>query len=523
MNTYELVQRLTDLKTKEIKRKRLEFRERTNSLIKRQRNLLDQNGGSDTNLSSTINLNVGGKKMVISRALLTCIKGSRLEVLISGRFENKLLRDNEGNIFLDIDSDLFMRGIESLCLIKISNNSNNKLTLKNFHKDNKDLELLVKFLSKVSEQSIEEEFSFEDGQLLDETTLHINGACNDSAWSIITKEEKLSIVIENKLKSIEEKLNTEESLIEFFVRSPLKNDDGYNSITNNIVTLEFLSGERISVKHSTLCLDENSLFAKQFNNEEWINTHKSKEKDSDGVIITEQSGYFFKKMINRLRLRAILDPGYKLSRISVKNVDEKEHFHKFLSNWFPGNECFIIGDEPIFDSIILKTSEESNTILSWLPPVHKTPIPKLLYRATRDGWDASIYHSKCDNNGSSITVIKTDKGYVFGGYLDKDWNRNGHHIASTEAFIFSLKCHANLPPTKMINKNSTYAALGHFGFGPVFDGETGISIASNSNASKSSSSNINNCVFQRPDDVSDPFFLNGQKHFKVSEIEVYQV
>merc|ERR1712238_136037 len=129
-------------------------------------------------------------------------------------------------------------------------------------------------------------------------------------------------MIENKLKSIEDKLNTEESLIEFFVRSPEKNNDGGSSIANKIVVLEFIDGERISVKHSTLCLEEDSLLAKQFNDEEWVKAHKSKEKNSGDVIITEQSGYFFKKMIYRLRLISMLDSGCELPNISLKNMDE---------------------------------------------------------------------------------------------------------------------------------------------------------------------------------------------------------
>ena len=50
----------------------------------------------------------------------------------------------------------------------------------------------------------------------------MNNLCNNLVISIITKEEKLSLVIENKLKSIEKKLSSEETLIDFFVRSPKK-------------------------------------------------------------------------------------------------------------------------------------------------------------------------------------------------------------------------------------------------------------------------------------------------------------
>ena len=133
-------------KKEDINRKRLIIRERTNNLIERQRKLLEQNGDSDVNLSSLINLNVGGNKMTVPRNLLTYLKDSRLEVLLSGRFENKILRDNEDNVFLDVDPDIFRRVIESFYLIKIANNDKNKLVIKDVHKDDDDLEILVIFV-----------------------------------------------------------------------------------------------------------------------------------------------------------------------------------------------------------------------------------------------------------------------------------------------------------------------------------------------------------------------------------------
>ena len=45
---------------------------------------------------------------------------------------------------------------------------------------------------------------------------------------------------------------------------------------------------------------------------------------------------------------------------------------------------------------------------------------KLLYRASRDGWAASIFHSCCDNKGPTVTVIKSGN-YIFGGYTEQEW------------------------------------------------------------------------------------------------------
>ena len=44
----------------------------------------------------------------------------------------------------------------------------------------------------------------------------------------------------------------------------------------------------------------------------------------------------------------------------------------------------------------------------------------LCYRATRDGWSSYTFHSKCDNKGATVTIIRVGS-YIFGGYSDVPW------------------------------------------------------------------------------------------------------
>lgn len=46
----------------------------------------------------------------------------------------------------------------------------------------------------------------------------------------------------------------------------------------------------------------------------------------------------------------------------------------------------------------------------------------LLYRGSRDGFQASTFHSSCGNVPGTFTVIKTTGGYIFGGYIAITWN-----------------------------------------------------------------------------------------------------
>lgn len=56
----------------------------------------------------------------------------------------------------------------------------------------------------------------------------------------------------------------------------------------------------------------------------------------------------------------------------------------------------------------------------------------LCYRLTRDGDLSKNFHSKCDAIGPNLTIIKTKKGYIFGGFTNKSWKHLFKDIRKTE-------------------------------------------------------------------------------------------
>ena len=44
----------------------------------------------------------------------------------------------------------------------------------------------------------------------------------------------------------------------------------------------------------------------------------------------------------------------------------------------------------------------------------------LCYRASTHGWAVSTFHSKCDGQNNTVTIIKKGQN-VFGGYTDIPW------------------------------------------------------------------------------------------------------
>jgi hypothetical protein len=41
---------------------------------------------------------------------------------------------------------------------------------------------------------------------------------------------------------------------------------------------------------------------------------------------------------------------------------------------------------------------------------------KLLYRASRDGWQTTDFHRLCDNKGPTVVIVKASNGRLCGGY-----------------------------------------------------------------------------------------------------------
>ena len=70
--------------------------------------------------------------------------------------------------------------------------------------------------------------------------------------------------------------------------------------------------------------------------------------------------------------------------------------------------------------MILNGSKEFIRKLSeWLPDRSNWT---LCWRASQHGWLATDFHSNCDDNGATVTIISVQDGkYIFGGYSDVAW------------------------------------------------------------------------------------------------------
>ena len=149
----------------------------------------------------------------------------------------------------------------------------------------------------------------------------------------------------------------------------------------------------------------------------------------------------------------------------------------------------------------------------------------LLYRATRDGFSSVDFHSKCDSNSNTLTLLKAKgSAYIFGGFTTVSWDGLNEFKSDPNAFIFSLTNKDKKPLKMKIDPNEHQAAI-YCGseYGPTFGAD--IYIGNHSNIIVSSYSDLG--YFYRHPQIKfgkneAQTFLAGSFKFQLDEIEVYQ-
>ena len=156
-------------------------------------------------------------------------------------------------------------------------------------------------------------------------------------------------------------------------------------------------------------------------------------------------------------------------RINCSNNDligNWSHIYKFKT------------EEYMIDSIILKESKRTGEFLTKIYEWCGCQKMELLFRATKDGANADVFHKMCDNQGPTLCLYKNDKGNIFGGYASISWTNKGNEKSAPGTFLFTLTNIYNSPPTKFnlrVNKCGVYHDPKE---GPVF-GFNGIYIDKN--------------------------------------------
>jgi hypothetical protein len=134
----------------------------------------------------------------------------------------------------------------------------------------------------------------------------------------------------------------------------------------------------------------------------------------------------------------------------------------------------------------------------------------------------SEFHRRCDGHFKTLTVIKSSKGNIFGGYSPLAWQSTGGYQqdASKQTFLFSLKNPRDCIATRFdITSDGSYAiycSADRLAFGSGH----AIHVCDNCNTNKSNYTNVGN-TFENKTGIDGKAVLDGENYFTVEEIEVF--
>jgi hypothetical protein len=143
---------------------------------------------------------------------------------------------------------------------------------------------------------------------------------------------------------------------------------------------------------------------------------------------------------------------------------------------------------------------------------------KLIYRATRDGFSAKDFHSKCDGKYLTLTLVKTNDGYIFGGYSEREWASDGSIKYDSKANLFTLVNKKNKSMSFEIRDNY-YSIKCDSSCGPVFGSGPDLCIRFNQPSTTNLGISYKNFYLTAEE---SKFILCDKENFELEELEVFQ-
>lgn len=172
-------------------------------------------------------------------------------------------------------------------------------------------------------------------------------------------------------------------------------------------------------------------------------------------------------------------------------------------------------------------------LASWLG---KEQTWKLQYRASVHGFGARPFHKRCDDKGATVTVARSEDGYLFGGYNGRSWapwddpqSGGSKPEAKSAPFIFSLtNPWEGVGPMRLMHRSGLEATTCNINFGPVWGGAQGsdLKIFGYPTGSSKFAKSALGTVYEVPPAsslYSPSTFLAGKDHFPIVEVEVFVV
>jgi hypothetical protein len=218
-----------------------------------------------------------------------------------------------------------------------------------------------------------------------------------------------------------------------------------------------VGGEQYTTSVDTLTAREKNTFFTELFARQW-----QQERDpKDDSIFIDRNGKLFAHILEYLRTGTVPNSMKTDESLRQNLVIEADYFRlQNLQNMLA---------KPTFPGTTLLESYQHKEKLN---EFYGKPDQQweLIYKASRDGYEAKYFHAKCNGKGPTMTIFQSTKKFLFGGYTKVPWASAVNVKGDADAFLFTLTNPHDIPPTKYsIHPNRKNDAIYHFEHhGPCF-------------------------------------------------------
>ena len=248
---------------------------------------------------------------------------------------------------------------------------------------------------------------------------------------------------------------------------------------------------------------------------------KSKKIEDENLILFINDCINIEKNIKEInQYNEKINKFKKSSKIDIQFKYESEEklnlFMEKIKNF--GKIC----GSSYFDSSILNDDDinKKEQIINWIKEkTNKNQIEfEKIFDMNINGNLSKDFHNYCNNKGPTLTIIKTTKNKIFGGFTPLNWDNNGRNKVDkdNQTFLFSLDL---LKKYDLIDKNKT-AIYCCKGYGPYFGGRD-FSIEKNMKKGETYSNRDTNFINNNNLDLTGG--KGNNEYFEIDNFEVFKV
>ena len=316
----------------------------------------------------------------------------------------------------------------------------------------------------------------------------------------------------NNLKNENKNLNEE-------LKNKNEELNGIKNVLNNINNeMKKVKEENNEIKNKLNSFEEfiknnNSKKFEEIPKEQYIMSEKKDRYQNDNEI-------YENKKENEIKEEKCLSEGIKKEKKEEKEeiLSKKVNLENIgCSSKINDEEKHINFEELFNESKLIKNEEDKKNLYNWISSKGNVKEIKLIYRASENGDDSESFFNKCGKIGPTVSIIKTKKGKIFGGFTTAEWVKEKIKLKDDKAFLFSInnkKKYDILKPDIAISCHPEKFTL-MYGNN---DDRFGIRLL-NGFLGRNSYENLESKAY----DVPTKFCLTGNNIFLTEEAEVYQV